>query len=141
MPSTALAWDATKMAETPTPVSNGVYWGEQGGAIRLKVGLTTTTLPSTMGLVPTSISTNGYTAGAAQAWTQCGSETCRLHFDFPVWRSSMAIGDNALAVTVTSSGNVFWGDSMGVHRQVFSSAFRSRSSRRGHTFSHPKEFR
>jgi len=67
-----------------SPASNGGYWVEQGGAIRLKVGLTTTTLPSTMGLVPTSISTNGYTAGAAQAWTQCGSETCRLHFDFPV---------------------------------------------------------
>lgn len=100
-------------------VSNGVYWGEQGGAIRVKVGSATTTLPSTTGLVPTSISTNGYTAGAAQAWTQCGSQSCRLHFDFPGGRWSTAIGANALGVTVTSSGNVFWGDAAGVHRQVF----------------------
>ena len=100
-------------------VSNGVYWGEQSGAVRFKVGSTTTTLPSSAGLVPTSISTNGYTAGAAQAWTQCGSQTCRLHFDFPVWRSSMAVGADALGVTVTSAGDVFWGDSNGVHRQTF----------------------
>ena len=46
---------------------NGVYWGEQGGAIRLKIRNAITTLPSTEGLVPTSISTNGSTAGAAQA--------------------------------------------------------------------------
>ena len=100
-------------------VSNGVYWGEQSGAVRLKVGPTTTTLPSTPGLVPTSISTNGFTAGAAQAWTQCGSQSCRLQFAFPVLNSSMAIGADALGVTVTSSGNVFWGDAAGVHRQVF----------------------
>jgi trypsin-like peptidase len=100
-------------------VSNGVYWGEQSGAIRLKVGNATTTLPSTEGLVPTSISTNGFTAGAAQAWTQCGSGQCSLHFDFPVWRGKQAISANALGVTVTSSGNVFWGDANGVHRRVF----------------------
>lgn len=100
-------------------VSNGIYWGEQNGIIRLKVGPTTTTLPSTTGLVPTSISSNGHTAGAAQAWTQCGSQECRLHFDFPGWKSSLAIGRDAIGVTVTSSGNVFWGDANGVHRQIF----------------------
>jgi hypothetical protein len=100
-------------------VSNGVYWGEQSGAVRLKVGNAITTLPSTEGLVPTSISTNGFTAGAAQAWTQCGAQSCRLHFDFPVFRSSTAIGTDALGATVTSSGNVFWGDANGVHRQIF----------------------
>ena len=100
-------------------VSNGVYWGEQNGAVRLRVGSTTTTLPSTPGLVPTSISTNGFTAGGAQAWTQCGSQSCRLQFAFPVLNSSQAIGADALGVTVTSSGTVFWGDAAGVHRQVF----------------------
>jgi hypothetical protein len=100
-------------------VSNGVYWGEQSGAVRLRVGSTTTTLPSTPGLVPTSISTNGFTAGAAQAWTQCGAQSCRLQFAFPSFNSSQAIGADALGVTVTSSGNVFWGDAAGVHRQVF----------------------
>jgi hypothetical protein len=100
-------------------VSNGVYWGEQSGAVRVKVGNATTTLLSTMGLVPTSISTNGFTTGAAQVWTQCGSQSCRLHFDFPAGRWSASIGANALGVAVTSSGSVFWGDSAGVHRQLF----------------------
>jgi hypothetical protein len=101
-------------------VSNGVYWGDRSGAVRLKVGHTTTTLSSTTDHEPvvTSISTNGRTAGAAQAWTQCG-DPCRLHFDFPAGRWSMAIGAHALGATVTSSGKVFWGDAAGVHRQVF----------------------
>jgi hypothetical protein len=101
-------------------VSNGVYWGERSGAVRLKVGSMTTTLPSTPNLIPTSISTNGFTAGAAQAWTQCGSQSCRIHFEFPgLSGPSMAISADALGVTVTSSGNVFWGDATGVHRQTF----------------------
>ena len=28
-------------------------------------------------------STGGFTAGAAQVWTQSGSQSCRLHFDSP----------------------------------------------------------
>jgi len=100
-------------------VSNGVYWGERTGAVRLKVGSTVTTLPSIAGLVPTSISTNGFTAGGAQAWTQCGSQTCKMQFAFPSTNFSTAIGAGAFGVTVTSSGNVFWGDAAGVHRQTF----------------------
>jgi hypothetical protein len=100
-------------------VSNGVYWGEQSGAVKVKVGSTITTLPSTVGLVPTSISSNGFTAGAAQAWSQCGSSSCVLRFAFPSGNFSSAIGSNALGVSVTSAGNVFWGDAAGVHRQVF----------------------
>ena len=97
-------------------VSNGVYWGEQSGAIRLKVGSTTTTLQSTMGFMPTSISTNGFTAGAALAWTQCDSQSCQLDFNSGVSHLLMQIGADALGVTVTSSGNVFWGDAAGLHR-------------------------
>jgi len=100
-------------------VSNGVYWGEQSGAVKVKVGSTITTLPSTAGLVPTSISSNGFTAGAAQAWSQCGSSSCRLQFAFPSGNFSSAIGSDALGVSVTSAGNVFWGDAAGVHRQTF----------------------
>jgi hypothetical protein len=101
-------------------VDNGAYWGEESGAVKVKVGTTVTTLPSTPGLVPTSISTNGRTAGAAQAWSQCGgSSGCKLHFAYPSWNSSSAIGTRALGVTVTSASNVFWGDDAGVHRQVF----------------------
>lgn len=100
-------------------VSNGVYWGEQNGAVRLKVGNVTTTLPSTLGLVPTSISTNGYTAGASQVWTQCGALSCQLQFVFIGGTWSTAIGANALGASVTSTGDVFWGDAAGVHRQGF----------------------
>jgi hypothetical protein len=96
-------------------VSNGVYWGEESGAVRAKVGSTTTTLPSAMGLVPTSISTY---AGVGRAFTQCGSQSCHLDFDSGVSHLSMQIGAEALGVTVTSSGYVFWGDATGVHRQV-----------------------
>jgi hypothetical protein len=98
-------------------VSNGIYWGEQGGAVRVRVGSTTTTLPSFPGFVPTSISTNGSTVGGSQAWTQCASASCQLFF--PGTSSSQAIAGEALGVTVTLSGNVFWGDAAGVHRQAF----------------------
>ena len=100
-------------------VSNGVYWGENSGAVRVRVGSATTTLPSTPGLVPTSISTNGYTAGAAQAWTQCAGSSCRLQYAFPAWNASVPIAAGALGVTVTSTGYVYYGDDGGVHRQVF----------------------
>lgn len=98
-------------------VSNGVYWGERSGAVRLKVGAVTTTFTSPAGPVPTSISTNGFTAGAALGWTQCGAQTCRLHSDSPGNSGgSTPIGSGALGVDVRSSGKVFWGDAAGVHR-------------------------
>jgi hypothetical protein len=99
-------------------VTNGVYWGEQSGAVKLKVGSTITTLPSSAGLPPTSISSNGFTAGGAQAWSQCGSSSCVLHFVLPGGNSSSSIGSDALGVSVTSAGNVFWGAAAGVHRQL-----------------------
>jgi hypothetical protein len=100
-------------------VANGVYWGENDGAVRLKVGSTTTTLQPSTGLVPTSIGTNGYTAGGALVWTECGSSSCRMHFRFPSSNWVSPIAGGALGASVTSYGNVFWGDADGVHRQVF----------------------
>jgi hypothetical protein len=97
-------------------VSNGVYWGEQSGAVRVKAGAATTTLPSVSGFVPTSISTNGSSVGGSQAWTQCASVSCYLFF--PATSSSQAIAADALGITVTSSASVFWGDAGGVHRQA-----------------------
>ena len=117
--------DLRTIVSTATPVttlfavSNGVYWGERSGAVRLKVGPTTTTLPFTPDLNPTSISTNGFTAGAFQSWTQCGSQSCVIHFESAVSGPSMPISPAALGVSVTSSGNVFWGDASGVHQQTF----------------------
>jgi hypothetical protein len=100
-------------------VANGVYWGENDGVVRLKVGPTTTTLQPSTGLVPTSIATNGYTAGGALVWTECGSSSCRMHFRFPSSNWVTPVAEDALGAAVTSYGNVFWGDAGGVHRQVF----------------------
>jgi hypothetical protein len=100
-------------------VSNGVYWGEQNGAIRLKVGSTVTTLKAS-GPVPTSISNNQSTSGGAQAWTRCGNQTCELQFVFSILQATQAIGADAFGVTVKpATKTVFWGDSAGVHRRVF----------------------
>lgn len=99
-------------------VSNGVYWGERSGAVRVKVGSTIKTLPSTANLVPTSISSNGFTAGAMEVWTQCGSQSCRLHIQTPATSGgSIAIRADAIGATVLSSGKIFWGDAAGVHRR------------------------
>jgi hypothetical protein len=110
---------ASKRVTALFTVANGVYWGENDGAVRLKVGSTTTTLQSSTGLVPTSIATNGYTAGGALVWTECGSSSCRMHFRFPSGNWVTPIAEDALGAAVTSYGNVFWGDAGGVHRQVF----------------------
>jgi hypothetical protein len=96
-------------------ISNGVYWGEESGDVRLKVGSTTTTLQSTSDMVPTSITA---IAGIAEAWTQCGSQSCQLQYRFPIGEGGIPISADALGVSVTSSGNVFWGDASGVHRQL-----------------------
>ena len=99
-------------------VSNGVYWGERSGAVRLKVGPTVTTLPATPNLIPTSISSSGFTAGAMEVWTQCGSQSCLLHIQTAVTSgSSIPIGADAIGATVLSSGKIFWGDSAGIHRR------------------------
>lgn len=100
-------------------VSNGVYWGEQGGAVRVIVGSSITTLQTINDQVPTSISSNGFTVGAAQAWTQCDPQLCRLQLAFPATNGGEDIDSGALGVTVTSSGSVFWGDASGVHRRAF----------------------
>ena len=100
-------------------VSNGVYWGEQNGAVRLKVGSTVTTLRAS-GPVPTSISNNQSSSGGAQSWTRCGNQTCELQFVFSFVQATKAIGADAFGVTVTpGTRTVFWGDAAGVHKQVF----------------------
>jgi hypothetical protein len=96
-------------------VFNGVYWGERSGAVRLKQGAITTTLSPATGPVPTSISVDE-SAGGATAWTLCGSQSCQLSVDSSGNHTLMEIGADAFGVTVTSSGNAFWGDAAGVHR-------------------------
>jgi hypothetical protein len=98
-----------------------VYWGEQSGAIRVVTsGSPPETISTIPGFVPTSISTSVHGAGVfAQAWTQCDSQSCRLHFDVPSGEDSLyTIDRNALGVSVAPSGSVFWGDGSGVHRHI-----------------------
>lgn len=97
-----------------------VYWGEQNGAIRaVTSGSAPVTIAATPGLVPTSIATSVQGGVFAQAWTQCDSQSCQLHFDVPTGESSQyAISGDALGVSVASSGNVFWADATGVHRHI-----------------------
>jgi len=98
------------------PVANGTYWGDRNGAIQLKLGGTVYTIQTNTGLVPTSMATNGYTAGGALTWTQCGSASCQMRFDWPGTNATFSIGRNALGAAMTSSGSVFWGDDQGIHR-------------------------
>jgi hypothetical protein len=54
---------------TIVPVANGTYWGDRNGAIQLKVRSAISTVQAGAGLVPSSIGTNGFTAGGALVWT------------------------------------------------------------------------
>jgi hypothetical protein len=97
-----------------------VYWGEQNGSVRvISSGSAPNTLPSASGFVPTAISTSVHGGVYAQAWTQCGSQSCKLHIDVPSGESSMYdIDADALGISVAESGAVFWGDAAGVHRYI-----------------------
>jgi len=99
---------------------DGIYWGEQNGAVRRKNGSTITTL-STSSLMPTSISTDPILA-PPRAWTQCNSSSCQLRVDLLTGNGSTAINADALGLSVKSSGGnvfMFWGDAGGVHRKRF----------------------
>ena len=99
---------------------DGLYWGEQNGAVRRKTGSTVTTL-MTSGPVPTSISTDAILS-PPRGWTLCTSTTCELRMSTLTGDSSTAINADALGMFVrSSSGSVFafWGDAAGVHRKRF----------------------
>jgi hypothetical protein len=117
-PALRIIFTATSTITALHTVSNGVYWGERNGFVRVKAGTLVKTLPATANEIPTSISSNGFTAGAMEVWTQCGSQSCRLHIETPATSgSSIVIGADAIGATVLSSGKIFWGDAAGVHRR------------------------
>jgi hypothetical protein len=98
-----------------------IYWGEESGAIRVVLadGSSAETISTIASFSPTSIDTSTHGGVYAQAWTQCDAQSCRLHFDVPSGEDSLyTIGANALGVAVAESGNVFWGDSAGIHRHI-----------------------
>lgn len=99
---------------------DGIYWGEQNGAVRRKNGSVITTLAAS-GPMPTSISTDAILA-PPRGWIQCASSACQLKVDLLTGIGSTAISSDALGLAVkTSGGNVlmFWGDATGVHRKRF----------------------
>jgi glucuronoarabinoxylan endo-1,4-beta-xylanase len=111
--------NANTTVTTILPVANGTYWGDRNGAIQLQLGTTTHTIQGNSGLVPTSLGTNGFTAGGALVWTQCASSTCQMRLHFPSGDTTFPVGNHALGASINSSGHVFWGDDFGVHRLVF----------------------
>jgi hypothetical protein len=118
-PSARTIVNASERATALHAVLNFVYWGEQSGAVRvITSGSTPVDLPSAQ-LVPTSISTSVRGGVYAQAWTQCGSQSCKLHFDIPSGESSVYdIDKDALGVSINDAGIVVWGDAAGVHRHL-----------------------
>lgn len=106
--------DAT--VTTILPVSNGVYWGDRDGALKLKTGTTISTIKPRGGAMPTSIGTSGVTAGGDMFWTQCGGG-CQVSFRVIGGSWTSPAGDNALGAAMTTSGKALWGDANGLHRQ------------------------
>jgi hypothetical protein len=99
---------------------DGIYWGEQNGAVRRKNGAIITTLDPS-GPVPTSISTDAILA-PPRGWTECTSSTCQLRVDLLTGNGSTPINADALGLSVKTSGSnvlMFWGDAAGVHRKRF----------------------
>jgi len=119
-PSDRTIVTASERVTTLHAVLSFVYWGDDSGTI----GVVLISDPSSQGPivsngggVPTSISTSVHGGVYAQAWTLCGSESCRLHIDVPSGEySDYDIDGDALGVSIATSGDVFWGDDSGVHR-------------------------
>jgi hypothetical protein len=120
-PSARTIFTASERVTALHSVLSFIYWGEESGAIRVVTtsGSGAETISTVPGFIPTSISTSVHGGVYAQAWTQCDANSCRLHFDIPSGEDSLyVIGGDAIGVSVTSSGNVFWGDATGVHRHI-----------------------
>jgi hypothetical protein len=99
---------------TILPVSNGIYWGDRDGGLKLKVGNTNSTISSSGGV--TSIGTSGSTASGDLFWTQCGGGGCQVGFRVIGGSGTSPAGASPLGAAMNSSGKAFWGDENGVHR-------------------------
>jgi len=110
--------NANAPVTTILPVANGAYWGDRLGAIQLRstASPAVVTVQANTGLVPTSMATNGYTAGGALIWTQCASSTCHVRLEFQAFSAEFPVANHALGASMNSVGNYFWGDDYGVHR-------------------------
>jgi hypothetical protein len=118
-PSSRIIVTAPVRVITLHAVSNGVYWGDNNGAVKRKVGATTTTLQSNGSRFASSISSTGPSAGGTEAWTECSGSQCRLHLKIPFFVDrTLPVAGSPFGVTVKGR-QVFWGDNAGVHRMAF----------------------
>lgn len=117
-PSSRIIVTAASRVVALHSVSNGVYWGDNNGAVKRKVGAATSTLQSTGGLA-NSISSSGPAAGGTEAWTECSGSQCRLHVKLLFFGLTMPVANNPLGVTVLPGRRIFWGDAAGIHRKTF----------------------
>jgi hypothetical protein len=84
-PSQRTIFTTPERVTTLNTVLDFIYWGDNSGVIGVvrADGSSVETIATTGGLIPTSISTSVRGGVYAQAWTQCGSQSCQLHFDVP----------------------------------------------------------
>lgn len=116
-PSSRIIVTAASRVVALHAVSNGVYWGDNNGAVKRKAA-TISTLQATGGLA-SSISSSGPAAGGTEAWAECSGSQCRLHVKFFFVSFAMPIAADPLGVSVMPERKVFWGDAAGIHRKTF----------------------
>jgi hypothetical protein len=100
------------MVTTILPLSDGIYWGNRAGAIRVKTGPAISDIQPGPGPMPSSIGTNSATTGGPLIWTQDDV----MVYDLPRGQGSFAVADSAHGASMNSGGIAFWGDANGVHR-------------------------
>ena len=100
-------------------VSNGVYWGEQSGAVKLKVGSTITTLPPLPAFRPPRYRRTVSRRAARRRGVSAARRHVCSSSSSPGGPSRTPSAPMLSGCSSTSAGNVFWGDAAGVHRQVF----------------------
>jgi len=100
------------MVTTILALSDGIYWGNRAGAIRVKTGQGIATIQPGPGSIPSSIGTNSATTGGPLIWTQ-GDEVV---YNLPGRQGSFAAADRAHGASMNSAGLAFWGDANGIHR-------------------------
>jgi hypothetical protein len=116
-PSLRRIAQASSRVVTLNATSTGIFWGENDGPVKKKIGSSTITVSGSPG-IPTSIWAQKFGFLTALAWTHFTGKgnPDRLFYRFFWWGLSMPIGNDSLGVTITPSRKVFWGDSNGVHR-------------------------
>jgi hypothetical protein len=94
-------------------VDEGIFWGEETGDMHVKKTNGIFKLASTPGFEPTSIATGI----VARASTRCAPQACSLSIVLGINDITKPIAAGARGIAFAATGDVFWGDASGVHRQ------------------------